>query len=312
MAIKICLDAGHQDKYNRSPVVKEYYESDMNWKLHLYLKDELEKYGIKVITTRETQNTKLGLYDRGYMSKGCDLFLSIHSNACDRESADHVVIIPLLDDKKIKFDDVSRQIGDKLGKVIRDTMGVKKYQMYTRKNEKDWDGNGYYDDEWYGVLNGAKQAGTPGIILEHSFHTNTKATKWLLVDDNLKELAKAEAKCLAEHYNQTKPEPVKKEEPKKFYRVRKSWEDSKSQIGAYEYLENAKKYCKEGYSVYDWNGKEVYSKKYRLYTVVKGDTLWKIAERFLGKGERYIEIKELSGLKSNMLHSGDVLKIPNK
>lgn len=34
MSIKICLDAGHYGKYNRSPAVKTYYESDMNWKLH--------------------------------------------------------------------------------------------------------------------------------------------------------------------------------------------------------------------------------------------------------------------------------------
>lgn len=33
------------------------------------------------------------------------------------------------------------------------------------------------------------------------------------------------------------------------YRVRKSWNDSASQIGAYSTLENAKKSCKDGYSV---------------------------------------------------------------
>ena len=47
----------------------------------------------------------------------------------------------------------------------------------------------------------------------------------------------------------------------KYYRVRKSWADSKSQIGAYTNLDNAKKVCKTGYSVYDWNGTEVYSNK---------------------------------------------------
>ena len=44
------------------------------------------------------------------------------------------------------------------------------------------------------------------------------------------------------------------------YRVRKSWKDEKSQIGAFESLKNAKKACKAGYSVYDSNGKAVYSK----------------------------------------------------
>ena len=48
---------------------------------------------------------------------------------------------------------------------------------------------------------------------------------------------------------------------KKYYRVRLSWEDTKSQLGAYTDLENAKKACKTGYVIYDWNGNEVYSNK---------------------------------------------------
>ena len=47
------------------------------------------------------------------------------------------------------------------------------------------------------------------------------------------------------------------------YRVRKSWSDSKSQIGAYTVLENAKKACDNagsGYEVYDSKGNVVYPK----------------------------------------------------
>lgn len=47
--------------------------------------------------------------------------------------------------------------------------------------------------------------------------------------------------------------------PKTYYRVRKSWSDAKSQIGAYEILENAKNNCPAGYTVYDSNGKAVYT-----------------------------------------------------
>ena len=43
------------------------------------------------------------------------------------------------------------------------------------------------------------------------------------------------------------------------YRIRKSWSDAKSQVGAYASLDNAKKSCPSGYNVYDWNGKMVYS-----------------------------------------------------
>ena len=34
----------------------------------------------------------------------------------------------------------------------------------------------------------------------------------------------------------------------------------------------------------------------RTYTVQKGDTLWRIAEKGLGRGTRYPEIKKLNGL----------------
>ena len=45
---------------------------------------------------------------------------------------------------------------------------------------------------------------------------------------------------------------------KALYRVRKSWSDATSQIGAYSSLENAKKACKQGYFVFDGNGNAVY------------------------------------------------------
>lgn len=49
--------------------------------------------------------------------------------------------------------------------------------------------------------------------------------------------------------------------PKTYYRVRKSWSDAKSQIGAYEILENAKNNCPVGYTVFDKKGKVVYTKE---------------------------------------------------
>lgn len=44
------------------------------------------------------------------------------------------------------------------------------------------------------------------------------------------------------------------------YRVRKSWNNVSSQIGAYKDLENAKKACLAGYSVYNSKGEVVYTK----------------------------------------------------
>lgn len=42
------------------------------------------------------------------------------------------------------------------------------------------------------------------------------------------------------------------------YRIRKSWEDAASQIGAYTNFDNAKRACKDGYYVFDSKGNIVY------------------------------------------------------
>lgn len=46
--------------------------------------------------------------------------------------------------------------------------------------------------------------------------------------------------------------------PRKLYRVRKTWANAASQIGAYAYLKNAKLACPAGYSVFDESGKVIY------------------------------------------------------
>ena len=129
--------------------------------------------------------------------------------------------------------------------------------------------------------------------------------------------------------------PVEQEEPKTeqkeetteypakltagYYRVRKEWKDSKSQIGAYRVLANAKAaadknpgtfvFSNDGVAIYPTQEKK--EETYRTHTVVKGDTLWDIAAKYLGNGSRYPEIKTLNNLTSNVIYSGWKLKIPN-
>lgn len=180
-----------------------------------------------------------------------------------------------------------------------------------------------------------------------------------------------------------------------YYRVRKTWEDSKGQLGAYRVLSNAKAKADEnpGYFVFDNAGNAFYptasgsnsdkpdasnngntttiaygklntamnirstpstgdepiaaykkgtiveilqklpsgwlriktnsgfayvsntTGKYvsvgsELYTVVTGDSLWRIAQNKLGNGTRYPEIKALNGMTSNTIYTGQKLLIP--
>ena len=49
---------------------------------------------------------------------------------------------------------------------------------------------------------------------------------------------------------------------------------------------------------------------YQEYTDKRGDSLWKIARKYLGSGSRYTEIIEINGLKSETVHPGQILKLP--
>ena len=64
--------------------------------------------------------------------------------------------------------------------------------------------------------------------------------------------------------NSPKPNPTAN-----LYRVRKTWEDAKSQIGAFGDLNNAKAACKPGYTVFDSNGVKIYSVPNNNNNIVK-------------------------------------------
>lgn len=187
--MKICLDAGHYKNYNQG-IVKNYYEGNIVWKLTNLQKKYLEEYeDVVVVLTRSDISKDLSLSSRGAKSKGCDLFISNHSNSINNSSVDRAVIIYPYDNKN-KAD----VLGKKLGKVITDTMKLKQaYQMYQRTHK---------GGEYYGVMRSARSVGCPRYyILEHSFHSNKAACDWLLKDSNLEKLAKKEVEAIADYYN---------------------------------------------------------------------------------------------------------------
>ena len=189
--VKVCLDAGHTgSKYNQSPVVKSYYESAMVWALHLKLKVQLEARGFEVITTRPSTDTVMEVYDRGAAAKGCDVFLSLHSNACGTESVDYPVVYRAHDNLN-NADTLALALAREIGTL----MGTKQAgRTATRKNSSG--------GEYYGVLRGARAAGVPiYLLIEHSFHTNTAAAKWLQVESNLDKLARMEAALLGGYFH---------------------------------------------------------------------------------------------------------------
>lgn len=265
---KIMLDAGHYGKYNTG-AIPGYYESEMAWTLHKYLKTELESYGFEVGVTRTNKDKDLEVYARGQKAKGYDLFVSLHSNAINSPNTKRVVVIH-------PISGAGEDIAQKLADAVYKTMNLTKDKYWSTQLMTRQYSASKPTTDYYGVIRGAVAAGSIGIIIEHSFHTNAEACRWLMSDTNLKKLAVAEAKTIADYYGMIK-KPVEqvtyrvqtgsfrnRAYAEEMYRTVKSagftpslvkyGADYKVQVGAYHKEINAKNMAKrlesEGFKAY--------------------------------------------------------------
>lgn len=189
--ICICIDPGHSKGQNRSPVVPEYIEGERMFVLGHLLKKELERYeNTEVLITREKVTDNPDLYTRGMMAKSCKVLLSLHSDAVGGSGGESVDRATVFHPISGKGAELARLLADKIAATMEVKQGGR---VKTRVN-------GAGDADYYGVIRYAVRAGSAGMILEHSFHTNRRSAEWLLNDRNLEKLAKAEAQVLADYY----------------------------------------------------------------------------------------------------------------
>jgi len=194
-ALFIMLDPGHFKNYNKG-AVSGYYEGNQMWKLGNYLESALKEYpGIIVGKTKSSLMTyESGVYARGLKAKGYDLFVSLHSNSSDVSSVDYPLAIV---SANAPMYTEARGVGVKLAKVVKSTMNTKQdYQIWIKRQS---DGR-----DWYGVIRGAAEYDVPAVIVEHSFHSNRTAAKWLMSDANLQKMADNEAAAIADYYGLSK------------------------------------------------------------------------------------------------------------
>jgi N-acetylmuramoyl-L-alanine amidase len=185
--MKIGIDPGHKKGYNAG-VCNGYFEGTAMYTLATYEKAELEKYkDVEVVITRKLDEMP-GLEARAITCRGFDLMISDHSNATAAKTTTN-------DDVHI-YESVSKprsSLTVKLAKTIADVMNTD-YKILQRKNSR---GTDYYGILRYPVEQGVRLP----LLIEHGYHTNYKQCEWLSKDANLRALAKAKAKVIAEHYN---------------------------------------------------------------------------------------------------------------
>lgn len=202
--VLVVLDPGHYPSYNKG-VAPGYYEGDKMYDFSEYERDALNRYGIDVIITRGRSND-LALYERGQVAvkhgKGYDavVFISNHSNAFNGKAYGVEVYRSL-------FLPESEELGQKLIDAI---VGIMKPEtsITNDRGVKTRESNGR---DFYGVINGSVSGATSeaqakkgpvthSFIIEHGFHDNAVECAWLNKSSNLKKMAEAEARVIAEYF----------------------------------------------------------------------------------------------------------------
>ncbi|MGI6721706.1 MAG: N-acetylmuramoyl-L-alanine amidase [Anaerovoracaceae bacterium] len=186
----ILIDPGHAGYCNRG-YYSYFYESERMWKEANYLRYYLDKYpGVVVGMTKKSLYDDPSVYGRGAMAKGYDLFISCHTNESTSKYSDYPLAI-------VSYAKARRAVAGPLGKDLAKTM---KSTMKTRQSYQVWVKRQSDGRDWFGVIRGSGDVNVPGMILEHSFHSNPRACKWMHYNSNLKKLARNESKVIASHY----------------------------------------------------------------------------------------------------------------
>ena len=297
MSIKIVLDAGH-GLYTAG---KQTPDGIKEWTLNDKVRDKvvalLKEYDVEIIhADNDEGNTDESLSSRWakYKVDGVAAYVSIHHNAFTGtwNNATGVEV----------FTDINYTAKDqKLAEAIYGRL-VK----YTGLN-----GRGIKRENWY-VIN---QNVIPAVLVEGGFMDSNIDYKVITSDAGQTGYAKAVAEGLIEFLGLKKKTTTNTG----LYRVRKSWKDAASQIGAYKSLDNAKKACKSGYSVFDEKGNVVYTVNAPATTIKVGSTVKvnKGAKTYTGGSlasfvyNRKHIVKEISGNRAVITYSGVVVAAVN-
>ena len=210
--VVVVLDPGHDATHAGAIGVNGLREEVLTLKIARYCKEELQQYsGVTVYMTRESEacpnpgtssandNAKRVAYAK---SVGANVYVSIHMNSGASGAHGAEVYYPNSNYRS----DIGAE-GNKLAsKVLEQLVALGLYNRGV-KIENSGTGDTYADGslaDKFGVIRGSKNAGFPGIIIEHAFITNSSDAAFLSNENNLKRLGQADAAGIVNYFGLTK------------------------------------------------------------------------------------------------------------
>ena len=215
--IVVALDPGHDSKHTGATGIGGLKEEVLTLKIANYCKEELEKYaGVSVYMTRTTASCPypsnkssggdIGDRVQAAAKAGADLFVSFHLNSSSSSSSNGAEVIVPNGNWKPQVASDGRKLAQAILNELK-AVGVNMrptsiYSRDTTINETYPDGS---KSDYFSVQIYAKEAGIPGIIVEHAFLTNSNdVNKFLKTESGLKKLGVADATGIAKYLGLSK------------------------------------------------------------------------------------------------------------
>ena len=215
--IVVALDPGHDSKHTGATGIGGLKEEVLTLKIANYCKTELEKYaGVSVYMTRTTSSCPypsnkssggdIGDRVQAAARAGADLFVSFHLNSSSSSGSNGAEVIVPNGNWKPQVASDGRKLAQAILNELK-AVGVNMrptsiYSRDTTINETYPDGS---KSDYFSVQIYAKEAGIPGIIVEHAFLTNSNdVNKFLKTESGLKKLGCADATGIAKYLGLSK------------------------------------------------------------------------------------------------------------
>ncbi|WP_195222843.1 GBS Bsp-like repeat-containing protein, partial [Faecalicoccus pleomorphus] len=318
----ICIDPGHGGSESGTVVVDGSLEKNMNLKIAMYLKEELEQYkNVKVVMTR-TSDVYVSLQDRAKIAAnaGATALVSIHINATGWGTQSSVsgaeVYYPHANYNAAVSEtgkNLAQNILNELVGLGLNNLGIKvKYVYDTNTGEPAHDPAYDYPDDsvgdYYGVIRYSKELGVAGIIVEHAMSDNwSDFNNFLSSDAKLKNLGIADATGIA----------------KAFGLMKDTWSETKilhknDFAGTFDVQVKHTGHQKIALKIWSNERGEAYAKKYTPVSISDGvyQLSYQISEQNGVKGkytiETYIDNELKSTITCSMSKSIAELNIANE
>lgn len=262
MSKKVALMCGHGKQTNgvwdAGCTYAGYNEAALMLPITKSAVKHLRAAGITVISDADTNNNKNMIVDVAWANREkADIYVSIH---CDYSKAPSGVM-PLY------VSTGGKKLATALNKAISEGMPMKSRGVCKRTDLYELNSTDMY-----------------ACILE----TGAIKADLKVLKNNYEKYGKLIADGILAYLG-VKKTAAETKKTETLYRVRKSWNDSNSQIGAYASLDNAKKECDKhpGYSVYGENGKLVYTSKTAVTATKATPSVSTAASKIVAKAKAY-------------------------